>query len=211
MGFFGTITTFGIGYAAGAVTGKRSMERLPDRVRQVLPGERGGSNGVTTTGDGVTSPDLREIRQVMTSAPDAVRPSDTLQEAARLMRSNDIGDVLVEDDHGGLAGIITDRDIAIRAVAEGKSPSTKIREVMSSEVKYCFEDDDLDKVAHEMADLKVRRLPVLNHDKRLVGIVSLGDIALTDGAGSASDALCDISEPGGQHSQSMHGDGARAR
>jgi len=106
---------------------------------------------------------------------------------------------------------ITDRDIAIRAVAEGKSASTKVRDVMSTEVKYCFEDDDLEQVSHNMADLKVRRLPVLNHDKRLVGIVSLGDIALTDGAGGASDALCGISEPGGQHSQSIHGDGARAR
>jgi len=72
---------------------------------------------------------------------------------------------------------------------------------------YCFEDDELDDVVQNMADIKVRRLPVLDHDKRLVGILSLGDIALTDGAGNAGSALCAISEPGGEHSQSM--DGAR--
>jgi CBS domain-containing protein len=70
---------------------------------------------------------------------------------------------------------------------------------------YCFEDDDLDDVVANMADIKVRRLPVLDHDKRLIGILSLGDIALTDGAGSAGSALCGISEPGGDHSQSMDG------
>ena len=70
---------------------------------------------------------------------------------------------------------------------------------------YCFEDDELDDVVQNMADIKVRRLPVLDHDKRLVGILSLGDIALTDGAGNAGSALCAISEPGGEHSQSMDG------
>ena len=177
MGFFGTITTFGIGYAAGAVTGKRSMERLPDRVRQVLPGS-GGSNGVTTTGDGVTSPDLREIRQVMTSAPDAVRPSDTLQEAARLMRSNDIGDVLVEDDHGGLAGIITDRDIAIRATAEGLDPSTTIvDEVYTRDIAALAPRDTVDDAMRSMRAANVRRLPVVESGKA-IGIVSLGDISV---------------------------------
>ena len=70
---------------------------------------------------------------------------------------------------------------------------------------YCFEDDDLDEVVQNMADIKLRRLPVLNRKKRLVGILSLGDIALTDGAASAGSALCGISEPGGEHSQSMDG------
>src|SRR5207245_4942049 len=89
------------------------------------------------------------------------------------------------------------------AVGAGKGPRTPISKIMSKEVKYCFEDDDLDAVAHTMADLKVRRLPVLNHDKRLVGILSLGDIALADGAGNAGNALCGISEPGGDHSQAI--------
>jgi CBS domain-containing protein len=72
-------------------------------------------------------------------------------------------------------------------------------------VMYCFEDDELDDIVQNMADIKVRRLPVLDHDKRLVGILSLGDIALTEGADSAGSALCGISEPGGEHSQSMDG------
>jgi CBS domain-containing protein len=100
-----------------------------------------------------------------------------------------------------LVGMITDRDIAVRAVAAGKPCKTPVGKIMSAEIKYCFDDDDLDKVAHNMADIKVRRLPVLNHDKRLVGIVSLGDIALSDGGGNAGDALHGISEPGGEHSQ----------
>ena len=82
-----------------------------------------------------------------------------------------------------LVGMITDRDIAVRAVADGKGPDTPIREIMTTEVKYCFEDDEIDEVALNMADIQVRRLPVLNDQKRLVGIISLGDIALTDGPG----------------------------
>ena len=97
--------------------------------------------------------------------------------------------------------MITDRDIAIRAVAAGKGPDTPVRDIMSEEVKYCFADDDLDEVAKNMADIKVRRLPVVDRNKRLVGIVSLGDVALTDGPTNAGDALCSISEPGGAHSQ----------
>jgi CBS-domain-containing membrane protein len=76
---------------------------------------------------------------------------------------------------------------------------------MSKEVMYCFEDDELDDVVKNMADIKLRRLPVLDHDNCLVGILSLGDIALSDGAGSAGSALCGISEPGGEHSQAMDG------
>jgi CBS domain-containing protein len=151
-----------------------------------------------------------QVSKAMSSDVKIANPNESIREAARLMAKLDCGSLPVgENDR--LVGMITDRDIAIRAVAEGKSASTKVRDVMSTEVKYCFEDDDLDQVSHNMADLKVRRLPVLNHDKRLVGIVSLGDIALTDGAGGATEALHGISEPGGQHSQSMQGDGARAR
>jgi CBS domain-containing protein len=183
MGFFGTITTFGIGYAAGAVTGKRSMARLPDRVRHVLPGERGRSSEATTI-------DLREIRQVMTSAPDAVRPSDTLQEAARLMRSNDIGDVLVEDDHGSLAGIITDRDIAIRAAAEGLDPSTtNVDEVYTRDISALAPRDTVEDAMQLMRAGNVRRLPVVESGKA-IGIVSLGDISVET---TPESVLADIS------------------
>src|SRR5262249_47662166 len=89
--------------------------------------------------------------------------------------------------------------------AADKGPQTPIREVMSKDVMYCFDDDELDDIVQNMADIKVRRLPVLDRDKRLVGILSLGDIALTEGAGSAGSALCGISEPGGEHRGAVEG------
>jgi CBS domain-containing protein len=117
------------------------------------------------------------------------------------MATIDAGAIPVgEDDH--LVGMITDRDIAVRAVAQGKGPKAKIRDVMTSEVKYCFEDQDLDDVIHNMGDIQVRRLPVVNRDKRLVGIVALGDIALEHAGRGTAKTLGKISEPGGQHSQS---------
>jgi CBS domain-containing protein len=151
-----------------------------------------------------------QVSEAMSSDVKIASPDQSIRDAARMMAQLDCGSLPVgENDR--LVGMITDRDIAVRAVAAGKSPNTAVHEIMSSEVKYCFEDDDLDEVANNMADIKVRRLPVLNRDKRLVGIVSLGDIALTEGAGSAGSALCGISEPGGEHSQATDGGkGARA-
>jgi CBS domain-containing protein len=146
------------------------------------------------------------VSEAMTSDVRIASPDQTIAEAARLMAELDAG-VLPVGANDRLVGMITDRDIAIRAVATGKTAQTPVREVMSKEVKYCFEDEDLDDVAENMAEIKVRRLPVLNRDKRLVGIVSLGDIAMTDGPENAGDALCGISEPGGQHSQSIDGSG----
>jgi len=150
-----------------------------------------------------------QVNEAMSSDVKIASPDQSIRDAAKMMAELDAG-VLPVGENDKLVGMITDRDIAIRAVAAGKPPTTKVREVMSSEVKYCFEDDDLDDVAENMADIKVRRLPVLNREKRLVGIVSLGDIALFDGAGSAGSALCVISEPGGDHSQSGDGHAAAA-
>jgi CBS domain-containing protein len=141
------------------------------------------------------------VKDAMSSDVKIANPNQTIRDAARLMAQLDCGCLPVgEDDR--LVGMITDRDIAVRAVAAGKSLKTPVREIMSLEVKYCFEDAGVDEVARNMADIKVRRLPVLNRGKRLVGIVSLGDIALTEGADSAASALCGISGPGGDHSQS---------
>ena len=150
-----------------------------------------------------------QVNEAMSSDVKIATPDQSIRDAAKMMAELDAG-VLPVGENDKLVGMITDRDIAIRAVAAGKPPTTKVRDVMSSEVKYCFEDDDLDDVAENMADIKVRRLPVLNREKRLVGIVSLGDIALFDGAGSAGSALCVISEPGGDHSQSGDGHAAAA-
>jgi CBS domain-containing protein len=141
-----------------------------------------------------------KVSKAMTKDVKIVSPTQTIQEAARAMAESDFGSLPVgEDDR--LVGMITDRDIAVRGVARGRAPDTPVREVMSSDVKYCFDDDELEEVAENMGDIKVRRLPVVNREKRLVGIVSLGDIARRDD-GSAGDAIAAISEPGGEHSQS---------
>ncbi|HEX9302664.1 MAG TPA: CBS domain-containing protein, partial [Casimicrobiaceae bacterium] len=106
------------------------------------------------------------------------------------------------DDH--LVGMITDRDIAVRAVALGKSPDTTVGEIMSQEVLYCFDDQELEDVARNMGEIKVRRLPVLNRNKRLVGIVSLGDLARKEEPAVTVRAVNEISKPKGRHSQALH-------
>ena len=147
------------------------------------------------------------IHEVMTDKVHVANPGQTLREAARLMADIDAG-ALPVGENDRLVGMITDRDIAVRAVANGKGPDTPVGEVMSRELCYCFEDQDVDEVAASMASLKVRRLPVVSRDKRLVGIIAIGDIALSDDPnGAANTALCGISEPGGEHSQA--GDGSK--
>ena len=145
-----------------------------------------------------------KARDIMTQNPRVVTPDTPVQEAARLMKSEDTGVLPVVESEGSrrLVGMITDRDIAVRAVGCGMGPKTPVREVMTSEVKYCFEDEDLDHVAQNMGEQQIRRLPVLNRNKQLVGVLALGDMALFDGTGSAGAALSRISRPGGNHSQS---------
>jgi CBS domain-containing protein len=146
---------------------------------------------------------LMQVNQVMSRQVKLASPTDTLQQAARMMAELDAG-VLPVGDNDRLVGMITDRDIAIRGDAEGRDPTkTTVGQVMSPEaVKYCFEDEDVEKVAQNMAQLKVRRLPVVNREKRLVGIVSLGDLSRRADTSAAGDALRGVSQPGGQHSQS---------
>ncbi len=135
-----------------------------------------------------------KVSEVMTKDVKIADPNRTIQDAAKLMDKSDCGSLPVgEGDR--LIGMITDRDIVIRAVAAGLPPSTPIREVMSSELKYCFEDEELDDVAGNMADVQMRRLPVLNKEKRIVGIVSIGDLARSDEE-CAGSALASIAEPG---------------
>jgi CBS domain-containing protein len=141
-----------------------------------------------------------QIREVMTQEVRLVRPSDTIEDAASAMAEMDIG-LLPVTDEDRLVGMITDRDIAVRAVASGLGPETKVSDVMTADVKYCFDDQDAEDVAENMGDIQVRRLPVVDRDKRLVGIVSLGDIACTVKSPAVGHALSGISEPGGQHTQ----------
>jgi CBS domain-containing protein len=97
--------------------------------------------------------------------------------------------------------MISDRDIAIRGVALGRGPDSRVGDVMTAEVKYCYDDQELDEVAANMGDIQIRRLPVLNRNKRLVGIVTLGDIAQAQPGNGTAEALRRISRPGGQHAQ----------
>jgi CBS domain-containing protein len=142
-----------------------------------------------------------KIGNIMQRDVKIISPDETVREAAAAMKKLDVG-ALPIGEHDKLVGMITDRDIAIRGIAEGKGPDTKVRAVMSHEVKYCFEDEDVDHVAENMAELQIRRLPVLNRDKRLVGIVSLGDLATQGSLPKTARALHGISQPGGQHNQS---------
>ena len=141
-----------------------------------------------------------QVRDVMTHEVRLVRPSDTIEQAASVMAEIDAG-LLPVTDGDRMIGMISDRDIAVRAVARGLGPDTKVGDVMTGEVKYCFEHEESEEVAQNMGDIQVRRLPVVDRNKRLVGIVSLGDIAGTHDSPVVGQALSGISEPGGQHSQ----------
>lgn len=134
-----------------------------------------------------------QVREAMTRDVHLANPNQSIHDVAQLMAQYDVGSLPVEENDR-LVGIITDRDIAVRAVAQGKSPDgTKVRDVMSKEIKYCFEDEEISEVAQNMGVTQLHRLPVLNHEKRLVGIVALADIANCEGASPAGQAVCGIS------------------
>ena len=140
------------------------------------------------------------VSEAMTREVRVCTPGQTIREVAQTMAEIDAGSMPVgENDR--LIGMITDRDIAIRAVAAGKGPDTPVREVMSEHIHYCFDDEEIDDVAQNMGDIRVRRLPVINRDKRLVGIISLGDVARTEGGETVGDAVVGVSQPGGAHTQ----------
>lgn len=134
------------------------------------------------------------VNEIMTRDVQLVSPEDSLQTAAQVMTVYDFGMVPVgENDR--LVGMLTDRDITTRAVARGLHPTQcKVGEVMSPEVSYVFDDETVEDAARNMSDLQIRRLPVLDRNKRLVGIISLGDLAVTEPQ-PAADALSGISQP----------------
>lgn len=142
-----------------------------------------------------------KVRDVMTESPECIAPTATVQEAAARMKNLDVGSLPV-CDNDRLVGVITDRDIALRSVAEGHDPSRdRVRETMSPGIIYCFDDQEAEDAAELMGEKQVRRLPVLDRNKRLIGIVSLGDLAVeTHDDRMSGDALKHISE---------HGDGWR--
>jgi CBS domain-containing protein len=119
-----------------------------------------------------------KVSHILTKNPEVISPEATICEAARMMRQFDIG-MLPVCDGQRLVGSVTDRDLVIRAVADGADAfKTKVREVMTPKIFYCFEEDDLETAAKIMEDQQIRRLPVLNKGKRLVGIISVGDLAI---------------------------------
>jgi CBS domain-containing protein len=136
------------------------------------------------------------LQSVMTRDVKVVRPDATVQEVAEQMRELDVGAVPVCDGEE-LVGMITDRDIAVRSASYGHDPkSTRVREVMTGEVAWCYEDDSVEEAAHAMRAKQIRRIPVVDHNKKLVGIVSLGDLATEgDNAQLSAKTLETVSEP----------------
>ena len=146
-----------------------------------------------------------KVSECMTTDVEIVTPDQTIQEAAQFMLRADAGAMPVgEGDR--LTGMVTDRDITVRAVAQGLGPDTPIREVMTEDLVYCYDDDEVEEVALRMSDSQVRRLPVLSREgDTLVGIVSLGDISRSDDADAVKVALDGVTDPGGEHSQTHDG------
>lgn len=145
------------------------------------------------------------VSEAMTRNCEAVKASETLREAAQRMRERDIGALFVNDDDDQVAGIITDRDIAVRAVADGAGADRCCRDYMSRDVVSCYEDDDLEQAARTMEEQQIRRLMVCNHDDQPVGVLAQADVARALGrAPLTGEMLRDISMPGGAHSQQPH-------
>jgi CBS domain-containing protein len=187
MGLLSTIVSFGAGYTLGAKAGWTPIRRVRSTIAR-------GSD--TSRMSGMLPRDA-QVRDVMTAAPETVTLDTPLTAAARLMADRDIGDVIViEPGTERVAGIITDRDIAIRAVAEGRNPgSTTVEEIFSRNLVAASPADSVGRVIQLMEDLKVRRLPVVEAD-RAVGIVSLGDLAVETNVGSS---LAEISSAAPDH------------
>lgn len=138
---------------------------------------------------------MQKMKDVMTPHVEVISPDATLKDAAVLMRDKGFG-MLPVGEHDRMIGTITDRDIAIRAVAEGKNCESVVRDVMTKDLVWAYEDDTVEQGARRMSECQVRRLPVVNADKRLVGIVSLGDFAVeVDDMRLNAEALEEISRP----------------
>ena len=136
-----------------------------------------------------------QLKDIMSRDVKVISPDMTIREAARTMHDGDFG-MMPVGENDRMIGAISDRDIAIRAVAEGKGPGTKVREIMSTGICWAYDDDTVEHAAKLMSERQVRRLPVVDHDKRLVGIVALGDFAVDSSEiQPAAEALSKISEP----------------
>lgn len=138
-----------------------------------------------------------QVQEIMHRGAEVIDPNTTIRDAAAKMRADNVG-ALPVGENDRLIGMVTDRDIVVRAVADNRNPgTTAVRDVMSERIYYCFEAVDVDEAAHIMADHQVRRLPVLNRDKRLVGMLALADLGRS-GSEAAMAALEGVSEPSDQ-------------
>ena len=143
-----------------------------------------------------------QLSEILTRDVETINPSTSVKEAAQRMRSMDVGALPVCDGRR-LLGMVTDRDITVRVVADGRDPvNTSVQDAMTPDVAYCFEDQDVRDAAKIMEERQIRRLPIVNRDKQLVGIVSLGDIATAGDDRLSGEALEQISQPShGQQQQ----------
>ena len=141
-----------------------------------------------------------KISDVMTRSIETVGPDHSAQDAATFMLNADTGAIPVTDGDR-LIGMITDRDIAVRGVAKGYGPETKVRDLMTDDIVSVRHDDNVEDVATRMSEAQVRRVPVLDDESKLCGMVSLGDLSRQAGGDAAREALDGISQPGGQHQQ----------
>src|SRR5690606_26589365 len=121
-----------------------------------------------------------KVSEIMSRSVQMTTPDEKIVDVAKKMAEEGVGFLPVAENDR-LVGTITDRDIVVRGVAEGKIDGASVRDVMTRDIKYCFEDEDIEKVAQNMGNIQVRRLPVMNREKRLVGVVSLADVALDHG------------------------------
>ena len=195
MGLFGTLISFGAGYAAGMKFGDKPVNAF----RSVKEEARDKASTLAQTasdlrsramGDGGSTIDVRTVREVMSAAPETVTPDTSLADAAKVMDRADIGDVLVVDGTDQLRGIVTDRDIAIRAVAEGRDPNTTtVEEIMTPTVETISSSATVREAIETMRRHDIRRLPVVDGGSP-IGVVSLGDLAMSPGSQSV---LADLS------------------
>lgn len=138
---------------------------------------------------------MHKIKDVMSRDVQVISPDAPIAEAAKRMRDGDFG-MMPVGENDRLVGAISDRDIVVRGLAEGRDGQAKVRDVMSDRVRWAYEDETVERAALMMAQYQIRRLPVINHDKRLVGILALADVAVKERKTKpATEALCGISEP----------------
>lgn len=137
---------------------------------------------------------MKKVSEVMTGNVQLARPEQSIRDAARLMADADVGSLPVSDNDK-LVGMLTDRDVAIRATARGLGPDTPVRDVMTTVIKYCHDDEDITTVAANMAKLGVRRLPVVNREKRLVGILALSNVTQSGNRKAAESLLEGVAQP----------------